>query len=129
MILLRASLRSPAGGTPFSPSYTWAKDYEIHKEATECACKLYNVRNTGNKQWDSCPDCFYSPIQLTCHSDGWHIGGDEALALVRNHNINRLPFREPSFTMSGNCLGLVVVQPSLVYQSGHVPGHEIGLRH
>ncbi|WQF86614.1 hypothetical protein CDEST_11628 [Colletotrichum destructivum] len=105
--------RSPVGGTPFSPSYTWAKDYEIHKEATECACRLYKARNTGNKQWDRCPDCFYSP----------------ALALMRNHNVDPLPFREPRFIMFVNCLGLVVVQPSLVYQSGHVPGHEIGLRH
>ncbi|KZL84237.1 hypothetical protein CI238_09924 [Colletotrichum incanum] len=69
--------RSPIGGTGFSVSYSWAKDYEIHKEAAECACKLYKARNTGNKQWDKCPDCFYSLEQLTCHSEGWHIGGDE----------------------------------------------------
>ncbi|CCF31957.1 hypothetical protein CH063_04436, partial [Colletotrichum higginsianum] len=45
-------------------------------EATECACELYKTRNTGNKPWDSCPDCFYNPVRV-CHSGNRRIGGDE----------------------------------------------------
>jgi hypothetical protein len=28
-----------------------------NEAATKAACGNYNVRNTGNKQWDKCPDC------------------------------------------------------------------------
>jgi len=50
---------SQIGGTPFSPSYTWSKDYEILPDETKCACDLYKQRNTGNNQWDQCPDCTF----------------------------------------------------------------------
>ncbi|PSN69496.1 hypothetical protein BS50DRAFT_490796 [Corynespora cassiicola Philippines] len=66
---------SMIGGTPWSVSYTYAKDFEILPEATKCACDLYRQRNTGNKQWDQCPDCTFDGLQ--CTSAGWHIGGDE----------------------------------------------------
>ncbi|WQF80920.1 hypothetical protein CDEST_05934 [Colletotrichum destructivum] len=50
-------------------------------EATECACGLYRLRNTGIKPWDSCPDCFYNPISGVCHSKDGRIGGDEVMPL------------------------------------------------
>lgn len=28
-----------------------------NEAATKAACGNYKVRNTGNKQWDQCPDC------------------------------------------------------------------------
>ncbi|KAL0930533.1 uncharacterized protein CTRU02_214608 [Colletotrichum truncatum] len=67
----------PIGGTPFSVSYSWAKSYSIDQSATKCACDYYKHRNTGNQQWDKCPDCVFDPNQLVCHSAGKHIGGDE----------------------------------------------------
>ncbi|KAK7402655.1 hypothetical protein QQX98_011602 [Neonectria punicea] len=66
---------SQIGGSPFSVSYTWAKDYEILLAETECACNFYKARNTGDKQWDQCPDCTFDGN--TCNSADWHIGGDE----------------------------------------------------
>ncbi|CAG7977809.1 unnamed protein product [Penicillium salamii] len=66
---------SEVGGTPFSVSYTWSKDYEILPDATKCACDLYKQRNTGDKQWDQCPDCTFDGNY--CNSAAWHIGGDE----------------------------------------------------
>ncbi|KAJ5107114.1 hypothetical protein N7456_003789 [Penicillium angulare] len=66
---------SEIGGTPFSPSYTWSKEYEILPDATKCACDYYKQRNTGDKQWDQCPDCTFDGTY--CNSAGWHIGGDE----------------------------------------------------
>ncbi|KAL6706295.1 hypothetical protein ACN47E_005585 [Coniothyrium glycines] len=66
---------TPVGGTPFSPSQNWAKDFEILPEATKCACDAYRRRNTGNKQHDKCPDCTFDGLQ--CASNAWHIGGDE----------------------------------------------------
>ncbi|KAJ4986132.1 hypothetical protein SVAN01_08396 [Stagonosporopsis vannaccii] len=50
-----------------------------NEAATKAACGNYRVRNTGNKQWDQCPDCEMRVIGNlnVCHSDGWHIGGDE----------------------------------------------------
>ncbi|KAF2846449.1 hypothetical protein T440DRAFT_458471 [Plenodomus tracheiphilus IPT5] len=50
-----------------------------HGEATIAACQAYLSRNTGNEQWDQCPDCAMKNIGNldVCHSDGWHIGGDE----------------------------------------------------
>ncbi|OLN81877.1 hypothetical protein CCHL11_06999 [Colletotrichum chlorophyti] len=68
---------APIGGTPFSVSYSWGKTYNIDQTATKCACDYYKQRNTGNKQWDKCPDCKYDATQLACHSPGKHIGGDE----------------------------------------------------
>ncbi|KZL78405.1 hypothetical protein CT0861_08703 [Colletotrichum tofieldiae] len=65
----------PVGGTPFSVSYTWSENYEILPDATKCACGYYRNRNTGNEQWDQCPDCQFDGLQ--CNSAGWHIGGDE----------------------------------------------------
>ncbi|KAH7115055.1 hypothetical protein B0J11DRAFT_572018 [Dendryphion nanum] len=50
-----------------------------HDAATRGACTAYKNRNTGNKQWDQCPDCVIQEKGgLTfCHSEGQHIGGDE----------------------------------------------------
>ncbi|KAF1917407.1 hypothetical protein BDU57DRAFT_546691 [Ampelomyces quisqualis] len=47
--------------------------------ATISACNSYMNRNTGNKQWDVCPDCTMKVVGNlnVCHSDAWHIGGDE----------------------------------------------------
>ncbi|GKU07499.1 hypothetical protein FLAG1_08741 [Fusarium langsethiae] len=66
---------SSNGGTPFSVSYNWSVNYEILPDATKCACDYYRNRNTGNKQWDKCPDCKFDG--LICGSRDWHIGGDE----------------------------------------------------
>lgn len=82
-----------SGGTPFSVSYNWNVNYEILPDATKCACDYYRRRNTGNNKWDKCPDCWFvsdalsprlwkvtnleSKDGLVCHSDEWHIGGDE----------------------------------------------------
>ncbi|KAI1880186.1 hypothetical protein JX265_001807 [Neoarthrinium moseri] len=49
--------------------------YEILANATECACTAYLNRNTGDKQYDTCPDCTFDGMQ--CNSADWHIGGDE----------------------------------------------------
>ncbi|KAI1852798.1 hypothetical protein JX265_003282 [Neoarthrinium moseri] len=68
-------ISSPNGGTPYSVSYDWAKNYEILPDATKCACDLYRQRNTGSKQWDTCPDCMFDGIG--CNSAASHIGGDE----------------------------------------------------
>ncbi|KAH7374284.1 hypothetical protein BKA66DRAFT_589802 [Pyrenochaeta sp. MPI-SDFR-AT-0127] len=50
-----------------------------NKDATAAACGAYLRRNTGDKQWDKCPDCTMKVIGNlnVCHSDGKHIGGDE----------------------------------------------------
>ncbi|KAH7353581.1 hypothetical protein B0T11DRAFT_356771 [Plectosphaerella cucumerina] len=66
---------SPIGGTGSSVSYNWAKAYVLNPTATKCACDLYKRRNTGNKQWDQCPDCWFDGVY--CNSGSWHIGGDE----------------------------------------------------
>ncbi|THX22908.1 hypothetical protein D6D12_08804 [Aureobasidium pullulans] len=66
---------APIGGTGWSVSYNWQKNYEIDLKATECACDYYKQRNTGDNQWDKCEDCTYDGLQ--CNSAGWHIGGDE----------------------------------------------------
>ncbi|OLN86075.1 hypothetical protein CCHL11_05309 [Colletotrichum chlorophyti] len=50
---------STGNGTPWGLTYGSYKDYEILPEATKCACDMYRRRNTGNKQWDQCPDCTY----------------------------------------------------------------------
>ncbi|KAF3037523.1 hypothetical protein E8E12_007551 [Didymella heteroderae] len=58
----------------------WKGSVAVYNEAaTKAACGNYKVRNTGDKQWDSCPDCEMRVIGNlnTCHSDAWHIGGDE----------------------------------------------------
>jgi hypothetical protein len=28
-----------------------------HEDATKAACDAYKKRNTGDNQWDQCPDC------------------------------------------------------------------------
>ncbi|KAK6200705.1 hypothetical protein LQW54_009586 [Pestalotiopsis sp. IQ-011] len=66
---------SPSGGTGWSVSYSWVKDYEILPDATKCACDYYKSRNTGDNQWDQCPDCTFDG--LGCNSAASHIGGDE----------------------------------------------------
>ncbi|KAL0934631.1 uncharacterized protein CTRU02_211430 [Colletotrichum truncatum] len=66
---------STGNGTPWGLGYGSYKDYEIATEATKCACNMYKNRNTGNNQWDKCPDCKFDGLQ--CVSGAWHIGGDE----------------------------------------------------
>ncbi|PSN70129.1 hypothetical protein BS50DRAFT_662233 [Corynespora cassiicola Philippines] len=66
---------SPIGGTPFSVSYNWAKNFIMNPGATQCACNHYRNRNTGGKHWDRCPDCTFDGV--TCRSAAKHIGGDE----------------------------------------------------
>ncbi|CAG7561993.1 unnamed protein product [Fusarium equiseti] len=73
---------SQSGGTPFSVSYNWNVNYEILPDATKCACDYYRRRNTGNNKWDKCPDCWFDG--LVCHSDDWHIGGDEMTYYCEN---------------------------------------------
>ncbi|OJD32233.1 uncharacterized protein BKCO1_4000098 [Diplodia corticola] len=67
---------STVGGTAWSVSYNWQTSYEVLPDATKCACDLYKARNTGNNQWDQCPDCTFGD-GLACNSAGKHIGGDE----------------------------------------------------
>ncbi|KAL1649420.1 hypothetical protein SLS58_001475 [Diplodia intermedia] len=67
---------SPVGGTAWSVSYNWQTSYEVLPDATKCACDLYKLRNTGDNQWDQCPDCTFAD-GLACSSAGKHIGGDE----------------------------------------------------
>ncbi|KAF5526661.1 hypothetical protein CGCA056_v002704 [Colletotrichum aenigma] len=74
---VRDRKEAPIGGTPFSPSYSWSKDYEVDTTATQCACTMYKNRNTGSNWWDTCSDCVYDETQLGCHSAAVHIGGDE----------------------------------------------------
>ncbi|WYZ35362.1 hypothetical protein EsH8_X_000009 [Colletotrichum jinshuiense] len=66
---------STGNGTPYGLTYGSYKDYEIVTDATKCACNKYKARNTGNNQWDKCPDCNFNGLE--CRSDAWHIGGDE----------------------------------------------------
>ncbi|CAG9996392.1 unnamed protein product, partial [Clonostachys byssicola] len=33
--------------------------FELLPNATKCACEFYFQRNTGDKQWDQCPDCTF----------------------------------------------------------------------
>ncbi|POS70317.1 hypothetical protein DHEL01_v211286 [Diaporthe helianthi] len=62
-------------GTPWGFGHNAYKYYELNSDATKCLCKYYKNRNTGNKKWDKCPDCYYDGIQ--CISNDWHMGGDE----------------------------------------------------
>lgn len=55
---------SPIGGTPWSVSYNWQTSYEVLPDATKCACDYYKNRNTGDKQWDQCPDCTFVSRRL-----------------------------------------------------------------
>ena len=56
---------------------TYYENYEVLVPATECACGYYKNRKTGTKQWDRCPDCTFDANAGECHSNDWHIGGDE----------------------------------------------------
>ncbi|KPM38659.1 hypothetical protein AK830_g7921 [Neonectria ditissima] len=67
---------STVGGTAWSVSYNWQTSYEVLPDATKCACEYYRNRNTGDKQWDQCPDCTFDG-SMACISEGKHIGGDE----------------------------------------------------
>uniref|UniRef100_A0A8H7KDU2 Uncharacterized protein n=1 Tax=Bionectria ochroleuca TaxID=29856 RepID=A0A8H7KDU2_BIOOC len=49
--------------------------FELLPNATQCACDFYLKRNTGDKQWDQCPDCTFDGT--LCNSADSHIGGDE----------------------------------------------------
>ena len=75
----------------------WKGGVAVYNDAaTTAACGNYQVRNTGDEQWDQCPDCEMVSDSLhcswelktdqeqrlignlnVCHSDGSHIGGDE----------------------------------------------------
>ncbi|EAU32137.1 conserved hypothetical protein [Aspergillus terreus NIH2624] len=51
-----------------------------NRNATESACRAYKARNTGDEQWDQCPDCTLQSerdLLYYCESKGSHIGGDE----------------------------------------------------
>ncbi|KAH7408501.1 hypothetical protein DE146DRAFT_629407 [Phaeosphaeria sp. MPI-PUGE-AT-0046c] len=54
---------------------------------TRAACASYLQRNTGGEQWDTCPDCAMKVIGNlnVCHSDAWHIGGDELNHYCEKH--------------------------------------------
>ncbi|KAL5323024.1 hypothetical protein ACEPPN_007551 [Leptodophora sp. 'Broadleaf-Isolate-01'] len=53
---------------------------EYNDSATRQMCVAYLKRNTGNKWWDSCPDCTYLSTDLLCRSKGKHMGGDQVRA-------------------------------------------------
>ncbi|KAF6837996.1 hypothetical protein CMUS01_04827 [Colletotrichum musicola] len=63
------------------------RGYGDNAEATKKACAAYHNRNTGNEQWDKCPDCTVgwrntndpNYCVLACNSAAEHIGGDEWL--------------------------------------------------
>lgn len=55
-------VEAPSGGTAFSPSYSWNKNFDIDTNATQCACTMYRNRNTGGEWWDTCPDCVYDEV-------------------------------------------------------------------
>lgn len=57
------------GGTGWSVSYNWDKNYEIDMKATQCACDYYKQRNTGDNQWDKCEDCTFVCLDWTLWSD------------------------------------------------------------
>ncbi|KAF1357264.1 hypothetical protein EJ07DRAFT_129481 [Lizonia empirigonia] len=59
-----------------------------NEAATIKACGNYYMRNTGNNQWDKCPDCGMKVVGNlnVCHSDGKHIGGDELHYYCSNIN-------------------------------------------
>ncbi|KAF4264135.1 hypothetical protein KXV68_005175 [Aspergillus fumigatus] len=51
-----------------------------NRRATEKACAAYRNRNTGNAQWDRCPDCTLKSdrdILFYCQTAAQHMGGDE----------------------------------------------------
>ncbi|KAI9931402.1 hypothetical protein ASPWEDRAFT_181282 [Aspergillus wentii DTO 134E9] len=51
-----------------------------NRDATEKACTAYKNRNTGSKQWDTCPDCTIKndqSILYYCDTAAQHMGGDE----------------------------------------------------
>ncbi|KAH7066675.1 hypothetical protein BKA63DRAFT_495583 [Paraphoma chrysanthemicola] len=55
------------------------EEEEANSKATEDACARYRNRNTGNNQWDKCPDCtpgVRGDVRV-CNSPAKHIGGDE----------------------------------------------------
>jgi len=41
--------------------------------ATRAACGNYQVRNTGGKQWDTCPDCTMVCATLEIPSTSWKL--------------------------------------------------------
>ncbi|CAG5177610.1 uncharacterized protein ALTATR162_LOCUS8311 [Alternaria atra] len=53
--------------------------YVYNADATKKACDAYLQRNTGDKQWDKCPDCKMTEVGKLnlCQSLENHIGGDE----------------------------------------------------
>ncbi|KAK0120272.1 hypothetical protein ONS95_011677 [Cadophora gregata] len=74
-------------------SFAWcydtipAKNFKVgpstkdRDDVTQKACARYRARNTGTKQWDTCPDCTMGingdSSNVVCRSNGKHIGGDE----------------------------------------------------
>ncbi|KAF2712186.1 hypothetical protein K504DRAFT_452414 [Pleomassaria siparia CBS 279.74] len=83
-----ATLACATGAFANLHAYAWCQDQgfeginETAKEnnaATAAACAAYKNRNTGTKQWDTCPDCspgFRGDVRV-CNSPAKHIGGDE----------------------------------------------------
>ncbi|KAE9987337.1 hypothetical protein EG328_003061 [Venturia inaequalis] len=48
-----------------------------HEAATRKMCETYRKRTGGGLQWETCPDCVITGSPPTCHSAGWHLGGDQ----------------------------------------------------
>jgi hypothetical protein len=45
----------------------WKGGVAVYNDAaTKAACGNYKVRNTGDKQWDQCPDCEMVSDSLHC---------------------------------------------------------------
>ncbi|KZL64632.1 hypothetical protein CT0861_07513 [Colletotrichum tofieldiae] len=58
--------------------------WDFDTDITTYACDRYSKRNTGSKQWDSCPDCKMDTYAMdgwagtpSCFSFKFHLGGDE----------------------------------------------------
>ncbi|WYZ43412.1 hypothetical protein EsH8_VI_001111 [Colletotrichum jinshuiense] len=86
--VLIAAIACATGAVADLHSYAWCADRTFeginesnpeNNDATKIACGKYRNRNTGNQQWDKCPDCstsFRGDV-LVCNSPAKHIGGDE----------------------------------------------------
>ncbi|KZL77618.1 hypothetical protein CT0861_04767 [Colletotrichum tofieldiae] len=60
------------------------EQWDFDTNITTYACDRYSNRNTGSKQWDSCPDCKMDTYAMdgwagtpSCFSFKFHLGGDE----------------------------------------------------
>ncbi|KAK1570034.1 uncharacterized protein LY79DRAFT_570647 [Colletotrichum navitas] len=58
--------------------------WRFDTNATTYACESYRHRDSGDNQWDRCPDCHMDWHAMdahvgipSCFSWKWHMGGDE----------------------------------------------------